>query len=141
MKLEDIQAAIEQDSKINDAKLDQESLKIPELHSKYYNIFMDELRRMKLLESEYSRLKKDRVEYYLGLAQEDVYRAEPLHRKVMRQDLDLYLESDTKLADLKLRASMQRSKVELLEAFIKTLNNRNFLIKNAIDFRRFQHGS
>lgn len=140
MKLDEIQSEIEVDSRVDNNKLDTESLRIPMLHSKYYNIFMAELRVLKGVESEYRRLKKERHQYYLGQAADEVYKQEPLQLKVLRQDLDLYLDADPVLSDLKNKYEMQKAKTELLEAFIKTLNTRNFLIKNAIEFMRFKNG-
>jgi hypothetical protein len=42
MKLEEIESLWEQDSKIDRTDLDNESLKIPMLHSKYYKIYLRE---------------------------------------------------------------------------------------------------
>ena len=39
MKLEEIQESWSSDSQIDDTELDNESLKIPELHHKYFNNF------------------------------------------------------------------------------------------------------
>jgi len=140
MKLADIQAEIEKDSAINNNSLDTESLRIPMLHSKYYNYFMDELRILKAVEHDYRRVKKERHQYYLGQASDEVYKEKPLNIKVLRADLDLYLDADPELNDLKTKYELQKAKAELLESFIKTLNQRNFLIKNAIDFLRFKNG-
>lgn len=140
MRLDDIQKEIEKDSIIDNNKLDTESLVIPKLYSKYYNIFVDELRILKGVESEYRRLRKERHQYYLGQAGDEVYKAEPLGLKILRNDLDLYLDADATLTDLKNKYEMQKIKCEMLEAFIKTLNARNFLIKNAIEWARFKSG-
>lgn len=141
MRLEEIQEMIDRDSRLDETRLDDEALKIPSLHSRYYRIFIEEYQRMKVYQTEADVLKKELTEYYLGVAPEEVYKARPLNRKVMRQDLDLYLNADGKLNLLRLKVENQHMKVDLLEAFIKTLSNRNFLIKSAIDWRRFQSGS
>jgi hypothetical protein len=140
MRLDEIQAEIEKDATISNSHLDTESLKIPGLHSKYYNIFIAELRILKGVESEYRRLKKERHQYYLGQANDEVYKEEPLQLKVLRADLELYLDADPKLSDLKNKYENQKMKTEMVESFIKTLNTRNFLIKNALDFLRFKNG-
>lgn len=140
MRLDEIQAEIEKDSAINNGALDTESLRIPMLHSKYYNIFIAELRVLKGVEQEYRRLKKERHQYYLGQASDEVYKEEPQNFKILRQDLELYLDADPKLSDLKTKFEVQKMKTELVESFIKTLNTRNFLIKNALEFIRFKHG-
>lgn len=141
MKLDDIQSWIEADSKIDQANLDAESLKIPQLHAKYYKIYVGEVRVLKGIESEFKRMKRDKVLYYTGQADDDKYKEKPMHKKVLKADVDLYLDADDELSDLKNKYEMQKMKAEMLEAFIKTLNTRNFLIKNAIDFKKFLNGS
>jgi len=42
MTLDDIRKEIERDVRLDDAALDLEALKIPQLHSKYLNFLMDE---------------------------------------------------------------------------------------------------
>lgn len=141
MKLEDIQKEIEVDSEINKSDLDTESLRIPQLHSKYYKMYLTEVRILKGIEAEYRKLKRDKVLYYTGQADDDKYKEKPLHRKILKADVDLFLDADDELVDLKNKYELQKLKAEYLEAFIKTLNNRNFLIKNAIDFIKFTNGT
>lgn len=141
MKTEDIIAEIEKDSVIDDNALDSESLKIPMLHAKYYRIYMDEFRTLRALDLDYKALKKGRVHYYTGKADDEVYKQEPLNFKVLKNEVDLYLDSDDQLTKLKTRIEMQTAKVNMIEQFIKTLNNRNFIIKNAIDYKRFKSGA
>lgn len=140
MKLDDIQAEIEKDSQINNADLDMESLRIPQLHAKYYKIYLTEVRILKGVESEFRRLKRDKVLYYTGQETDDKYKEKPLHRKILKADVDLFLDADDELSDLKNKYELQKMKAEMLEAFIKTLNTRNFLIKNAIDWKKFCNG-
>ena len=141
MKLEDIQAEIEADSEINNTNLDHESLRIPQLHSKYYKMYLTEVRILKGIESDFRRKKLDCVLYYTGQATDDKYKERPLHKKVLKQEVDLFLDADVELSELKNKYEMQKLKAEMLEAFIKTLNTRNFLIKNAIDWIKFKNGT
>lgn len=140
MKLEELQAEMEVDSKIDPNALDMASLEIPKIHAKWYRYFMDELRTMKLLDTEYKVLLKERTMYYLGTADDDKYKEEPLNTKVIKVDLPLHLESDTHLSKNRLRFEMQKAKVDMIEQFIKQLNNRSFQINNAIKWREFQAG-
>jgi len=143
MKLEDIEILWEQDAKIDRTDLDNESLKIPTLHSKYYKIYLREKVQLKAEEQEYKIFYKLKHEYYTGkLSQEDLthYSWQPFPF-VLKGDLQIYMESDKDLAEKLLKLQVQREKVELLENIIKTLNGRGFLIKNAIDFIRFTSGN
>lgn len=140
MKLSEIEDEIEQDSNLDFNKLDHEALKIPMLYAKYYRYFTHEARVYKLIENDYNILRKDRIHYYLGKADDAVYKEEPLDFKVLKTELDPYLLADTKLNDLRTKMSTQKIKVDLLESFLKTLGNRSFLIRDAIEWRKFQAG-
>jgi phosphoenolpyruvate synthase/pyruvate phosphate dikinase len=142
MKLEEIEALWEQDAKVDRTDLDNESLKIPMLHSKYYKIYLREKIQLKSEEQEYKQFYKLKHEYYTGkLSQEDLneYGWEPF-QFVLKNDLQVYVDADKDIANRLLKLQVQREKVDLLENIIKTLNGRGFLIKNAIDFIRFTSG-
>lgn len=142
-KLEDIEALWEADSKIDRTDLDNESIKIPTLHSKYYKIYLREKVQLKAEEQEYKIFYKIKHEYYTGkLSKEDLdqYGWEPF-QFVLKNDLQVYIDSDKDIAEKLLKLQVQREKVDFLENIIKTLNGRGFLIKNAIDFIRFTSGN
>ena len=141
MKLADIEQEIQQDSKIDHADLDRESLKIPILHAKYYRIFMEEIKILKGLEREFRVLKLEKIQYYTGKADEEVYKAAPLDLKVLKTEVDLYLDADPDLSQKRMNLEFQQAKVNMLESFIKNLSFRNNTIKNAIDFIRFKNGA
>lgn len=143
MKLEEIEALWEQDSKIDRTDLDTESLKIPSLHSKYYKIYLRERVQLKSEESDYKIFYKLKHEYYTGkLSQDELnqYNWEPF-QFVLKGDLQIYMDSDKDISERMLKLQVQKEKVEFLESIIKTLNGRGFLIKSAIDFIRFTSGN
>lgn len=143
MKLEEIESLWQNDCTIDRTSLDHESLKIPLLHSKYYKIYLREKIQLRAEESDYNQFYKIKHEYYTGkLSQEDLreYGWEPF-QFILKGDLSIYVNSDKELTDRLLKLQVQREKVDLLESIIKTLNNRGFLIKNAIDFIKFSNGN
>ena len=141
MKLSEIEQEIEKDSVIDDTRLEHESLRIPMLQAKYYRFFLAELRELKAAEYELGIVRKERTFYYMGKAPDEVYRQEPMDFKVLKSDLDLYMDADEKYVRARTRFDLQKAKTELLEGFIKTLNNRSFTIKNAIEYMKFKAGS
>jgi hypothetical protein len=140
MKLNEVQEEIAKDSKIEITELDSESIKIPELLSKWIFAFTEEAKTYKEYDIRYNILRKEKVEYYLGKADDDVYEKDPLDRKILRQDLEMYLQADTELAALDAKRTVQKLKCDAIEQFVKSLQQRNFIIKNAIDFMRFKNG-
>ena len=104
LSLETIQEMWEKDSKMNQDELDTESLKIPQLHAKYYNLYNTILLMRKRDEAVYTSSLLDRRKYYTGKATADIYAQEPFPYKVRdKDDLKLYLDSDEKLSKVKLK--------------------------------------
>lgn len=143
MKLEEIVELWNEDVKIDRTELDAESIKIPSLHNKYYKIYIQEKIKLKAEDQEYKSYYKLKHEYYTGkLSKQDLDENgwEPF-QFVLKNDISIYLEADKELSDRLLKLQVQKEKVEFLESIIKTLNNRGFLLKSAIDFIRFTSGN
>jgi hypothetical protein len=51
-----------------------------------------------------------------------------------------YIEADEQLSKISLKIKYYDTLLSFLEEIIKSLNNRGFAIKNAIDWMRFQNG-
>jgi hypothetical protein len=65
---------------------------------------------------------------------------EPFALKILRNDLDLYLDSDSDLIKCNQKIEYQKEKISLLEEVVKELNTRHWKIRNAIEWRRFTNG-
>ena len=141
MNLEQIQEMWEKDSQIDPDNLHDESLKIPQLHAKYYTVYNTiTLLREKARET-HSRVKLERYNYYTGKAPAEVYEEEPFPYKVRDKDaLQRHLEADEKLTKLDIKIKYYDVMLKFLEEIIKTISNRIYQIKNAIEFMRFQAG-
>jgi hypothetical protein len=63
------------------------------------------------------------------------------YKKLLKNEIDTYIESDDLFIESTLKVSLQGEKVDYVEAIVKSLNNRNFQIKSAIDWVRFTQGS
>lgn len=147
MKLEDIQELWTSDCVLDDVQLDLESKRIPELHNKYYKIFSDEKLRLVKFESRKKELSRLKWLYYTGKIDRDSLDNmgwEPFELDIKSRnkvDLDRFLESDKDMIDIQEKIAYQKEKIEYLESIIKTVINRNFLIKNIIDWRKFTSGA
>ena len=141
MDLEQLQEQVDKDLKINDTELDLESLKTPQLHNQY----MKHLTKFKLMlsraETEYNVLKREKWEYYTGKADASVYAEKPFDLKILRTDIDKYLDSDIDLQKQKQKVDYLSTTVDFLDRTIRQIGNRGFTIKNAIDWRKFTSGA
>ena len=141
MDLEQLQELADKDLKINDTELDLESLKTPQLHNKY----LKHLTKFKLLltraQDDFTKVKRDKWEYYTGKADPAVYQLKPFNLKILKQDVDKYIESDEELIKLKQKKEYLTTVVDYLDRTIRQISNRGFTIKNAIDWRKFTSGA
>jgi hypothetical protein len=143
MKFDDIMSAWEQDSRMDDTELGAESLKIPLLHHKYYKLYIQEALQLKAFEQDYKSLYRLKYEYYMGVLDQDTLIEkgwDPNPLRILKQDLSIYIDSDEDLQRIQVKIDIQKQKTSFLESAIKTISNRGFLIKNAIDWERFKVG-
>jgi hypothetical protein len=143
MKLDDIMDLWADDARMDDTELGNESLRIPMLHHKYYKIFVQEGLLLKKLEQDYKSLYKLKYEYYMGVLDQETllergWNPNPL--KILKQDLSIYMEGDDDLQLIQAKIDIQKQKLSFLESAIKTIINRGFLIKNAIEWEKFKVG-
>ena len=134
---------VEVDLKIDGTELGDESTRIPQLHGKYINIYHDESLVLRKLEADYKTLRKQKWEYYNGkLSQEELNALgwEPFGHRILRQDMDIYMDSDADMVRIVSKIEMQRAKVDYLDSVIKGINNRQWVIRNAIEWRKFMSG-
>lgn len=144
MKLEDIYAEWDKDSKIDTTELGHESIRIPELHNKYFKIYTSEKLLLRKHEAEMKALKLEKYEFYTqGPTRETQEKGWvlPSRGMILKQEMPMYMEGDRELIDMSLKIGYQQEKVELLESIIKSLTNRGFQIKAAIDWHRFTMGA
>ena len=141
MNLEQIQEMWERDSKIDPDNLHDESLKIPQLHSKYYTLYNTiTLLREKARES-YAKVKLERYNYYTGKATAEVYAEEPFPYKVREKDaIQRHLEADDKMNKIDMKIKYYDIMLKFLEEVIRAVSNRTYQIKNAIEWNKFQAG-
>jgi hypothetical protein len=143
MTLEELNEMWSKDAKINEAALGSEALKIPQLHNKYYILYSKEVLRVRKYKADLKELEHAKFEWYTGtMAEADMkdrgWRPNPL--KILRADVNKYIESDKDVINLSLKIDYHMQIGNYLEDIVKQINNRNFIIKSALDWAKFQAG-
>ncbi len=141
MNLEQIQEMWQKDAVIDPDNLHDESLKIPQLHSKYYTIYNTiTLLREKARES-YNRIRLERHNYYTGKAPAETYVEEPFPYKVREKDaIQRHMDADEKMSAINMKIKYYDVILKFLEEIIRNVSNRTYQIKNAIEWQQFQSG-
>ena len=141
MKIENIKDMLERDKSIDYTQLDTASLKIPEQAVKYQQLSHDEAVTLRYLEREYNIMKLSRWMYYMGKSSDEEYEKEPFDHKVLKSDVNLFLEADKKLNELQDRIILQTEKLKLVVEAGKIMQNKSFNIKNALEHQKFMGGA
>jgi len=139
--LDMIQSMWEKDSKIDIDNLHTESLNIPALHAKYFDLYNNLVLLKKKAEQQKRNIRHERYEYYAGKADPDVYVENPFPKKIRDKDtMQKYLDADEKLSNVNLKIDYYETMLNYLESILKVIQNRTYQIKNAIEFVKFQAG-
>ena len=141
MNLEQIQEMWEKDSKIDPDNLHDESLKIPQLHSKYYTLYNTITLMREKARTQYSKVRLERYNYYTGKAPAEAYIEEPFPYKVREKDaIQRHLEADDLMNKVDMKIKYYDIMLKFLEEVIRAVSNRTYQIKNAIEWNKFQAG-
>jgi hypothetical protein len=131
----------EEDSKIDVDNLHTESLNIPTLHAKYFELYNNILLLRKKAEQQKRNIRHERYEYYSGKADPEVYIDSPFPKKIRdKETMQKYLDADQKLSQVCLKIDYYETMLVYIESILKQVGNRTYQIKNAIEFIRFQSG-
>ena len=144
MTIDEILEHWQKDTKIDRTELGEEAINIPKLHHKYYEIFVKQRMLLRKLEAEMKQLKLDKYEFLTQGPNEDTKDKGwklPPKGMILKGDIPMYLEADQDIINLSLKIGYQQEKIDLLESIIKTVLNRGFLIKSAIEWQKFTMGA
>ena len=143
MKFEEIQIAWTRDCEMDETELSHESIKIPQLHNKYLIFYSNEKLKFKEIKYLFAGLIKRKRDYYSGkMTAEELEAAdwEPFQLKLLKADVQEYIDADDNVIESKKLLALQEEKVNYLESIVKSLTTRGYLIKNAIDWKKFTEG-
>ena len=140
MKLEDIMNEAEKFLQIDETNLAKESLETPKMYGKLLRIRTNESMLLQRYRFQLKKLYQDKRDYYLGRADPEVYKAKPFDLKILKSEVDSYIEADDEIRDLTLKIEVQTEKLNYLDNVLKQVANRGFMIRNALEFQKMMNG-
>ena len=107
-------------------------------YMEYYNTFS---LMKKERESEMKGLVKEKWIYYKGKAPSAVYKEIPFDLKLTdKKELEMFIGADEEVRKLQYKIDYIDQVLYFLDSVLRMINNRNFQIKNAIDWEKFKNG-
>ena len=140
MTLDELKLQVSQDLRVDDEHLDTESLKNQEIKAKY----LEHKSKFEVLlfkaKGDYKRLYREKWEYYGGKADAKIYASKPFDLKVLKTDLGVYISADEEIIDAENKIGYLETVVDYIKGVIKSIDNRGWDIKNAIEWKKFEAG-
>lgn len=140
MDLETIQNMWKKDSVIDQVMLDEASLKIPQLHQKYLELRNEFKLLRKKKSMELRKMNHNRWLYYSGKAAPEEYEEQPFNYKVMKSDVQNWINVDDKVLKLESMLEYYDTILDCLDEILKQVHQMSYNIKNAIAWRTFTGG-
>lgn len=145
MLLEEIEKEWSEDAVINPLKLADESLRIPKLHAKYSSMLNREKMIIGILKSNLDKKEYILEQYYkktLTIDELNEYKLPLIQdKKIAVPEIQKTIAADKDIIELKNRIGAQTVKIDFLDSIMKSIHTRNWVIKDAIEWRKFENGS
>ena len=141
--VEQITAEWKSDCVIDDLNLDKENTRIPSLHSKYVGMMVVENKELRKMLRDRAVLRRLLRGYYLGeLESSDLEKLgrDQFYKKILKNELNEHIDTDKTMIIVNAKVSVLEEKVDILKEIIRSINNRGYQLKNAIDWHRLTMG-
>ena len=92
-------------------------------------------------ESEMRFLTREKWIFYKGKAPAKIYKDTPFDFKLTtREEINMFIDADEDVRKLQLKIDYIDQTIFFLDGVLRQINSRNYQIKNAIEWERFQSG-
>ena len=131
MTLDEIQSMWKKDSEMDQDLLCEESLRVPQLHMKYHELFNTFYMMKKENEYKLKTMIRDKWKYYKGKAPKELYKEMPFDLKLTtKEEITMFIDADEDIRKIQYKIAYIEQTLAFLESVLKQINNRTFQIKN-----------
>jgi len=144
VSIDDLMEMWSTDSKVDETEPSRELAKVSSLHAKYLRILTHHNLIVKKINIDYVKMKRVKWEYYNGDLNNpedlETYNLQPLLKKIIRQDIPIYLDSDNDLNNLLMRKVLHQEIVDFCGSVLKEINNRTWQLRSFIEWEKYTSG-
>lgn len=120
--------------------LHQESLKTNNFMVHWLNVYVVENNNLRKLKRHGHKLYLKLKKYYTGRGTTEDYNKKPLNDKLLRTEVDIWINSDDEWQEFQTLLDVQENIVLTAEKMMDVLKTRAFLIKDALRYLEFIGG-
>ena len=125
MNLDELKKQAKEDLAITEHEnMDQESYKNQLIKPKWLEYKTNYEQLLIMRKTDHQKMWREKWEYYGGKADAKVYAAKPFDIKVLKNDLQMYIQSDDEILELQNKISYYESIIKYIEGIIRIINVR-----------------
>lgn len=144
MTFEELMESWSKDCEVDFTNIGTAALDIAKLHSKYYKIYIGEKSKYLRQVEQHKKLRLDKYEFLtMGPTEETKnlgWRLPPQGR-ILKAEVQQYLDADPDIQASNLKMALMKEKVDFLDSIIKSLPQRGWNLKVALEHLKFVNGA
>lgn len=141
MKIDDLLSEWDNDVPIDQTALSDGMAGVAKLHAKYLRFFVTEKMVLKELQKQHRILKLKKWEHFSqGPNEETRDWPFPAQGKILKAEVERYIEADEMLNELQLKIDLAAEKVAALESMIKMIGSRGYNISSIMNWNKWTGG-
>lgn len=144
MTLDELIEQWEQDSAIDDNRLDNESIRTPNIHAKYLRILLNYRMKLAALKTEYNTLRQKKFRYYRGEMGKSELEENGWEQwqglKPLKAEMNEFLEGDADLNRITIKCQYLENMIQGAESIMNQIKARDWQIRNTIEWKKFIAG-
>jgi len=122
---------VKKEIRIDENNLDKSAISIPILHSKYLQLLHESQMKCVKLKAEYDQIYRTKYIYYRN-DHNIIFKS--------KSEIEVMVDGDGEVQEKRMKLEYEKSKAEYLESVIKMIGGLSFLIRDAIEWKKFQAG-
>jgi len=131
MNLEHLQSQVSRDVRIDEQNLDTSAVNVPILYSKYLQLHSQCVLSCVKLQADYDKLYSKKYMFY---------RNDYSVILKNKAEIDVLIAGDEEIQNIRLRLDYEKTCANYLESVCKQIAGLSFLIKDAVEFKKFMNG-
>lgn len=140
MPIEQLEREAEKDMELRIDRTEQDSANTPTIFNKYHKQYRFVQQELTVCESALKHLRFKKWLYYSGKDKPRVYDEKPLDLKVMKSDVNKFIDADEEVMEMTLKLNLLEIKKKFIAEKLKEISNRSYMINNILKTLEFKHG-
>lgn len=144
MKRTVLEALWKEDCIINELALGESAARTPRLHAKYLGFLMQFKLQLRKVESENTRLRRNKRQWFFGTLSEEELKAlgwtPYLKKDVLKSYVELHINEDEDVIRQTDKIEYLKNMVNAVDLIMKSIASRSYDIKSAISMHQYQGG-